>query len=119
MDFGGVIDSIAEAFTRAQQNGSFYSILIGWIVGIGLTQWIKMWPVFPSRKWAIRALAVPVAAAVTFSLWPEKVFDAMRVCTALAAGVSAPWMYQLMTGLLYKFWPGLEKHLSAQPPAEL
>lgn len=112
------LDTFLRMFDRALEHGAGYSIIIGWVIAIGLVQWIKRTPWYPSRKWAIRALALPIGFVVTFALWPSPRWwdlSAARFFTALAVGVSASWIYQLVTWVIYKFWPGAEKHLSAAP----
>lgn len=117
-DLAGWIDALAEAFTHAREDGAIYSILIGWIIAIGVTQWVKNLPAYPTNKHWIRACAAPIGALVTFLLWPDKTWNAMRVLTSAAAGLASPWVYWLITRAIYKFWPGAEAHLSANPPAD-
>ena len=111
------LDTALRMFDRAIEHGAAYSIILGYVISIGLVQYIKRTPWFPSRKWAIRALALPFGFVTTFFLWPGSPWSltAVKFFTALAVGVSSPWIYQLVTWAIYKFWPGAEKHLSAQP----
>jgi hypothetical protein len=106
-------------FEVALQHGLAYSVLVGWVIAIGLTQWIKQLPWTSNNKWIIRLTALPFGFLTTYSLWPiGPYFGAVRIFTALAVGVSSPWIYQLVTAVLYKFWPHLEEKLSAAPVKE-
>lgn len=112
-----MLNNILTAIDTALQHGAALSIILGLIVSILGTQYIKRLDVFPSKKWWIRGLALPLGFVTTFFTWPIHEFNAVRLFLALAVGLLASPIYQLVTWQLYKYWPGLEKHLSAQPPA--
>lgn len=110
------IDYFGRTLDRALAHGAMLSIILGWVIAIGVTQWIKLFPWYSTNKWAIRALALPIGFIVTYSLWPQAGYglSAVRVCMALAVGVSAPWVYQGVTRVLYWKWPHLERKFSAE-----
>ena len=108
-------NSILTAIDTALQHGAALSIILGLIVAIGGTQYIKRLDAFPSKKWLIRALALPLGFVTTFFTWPIHEFSAVRFFLAIAVGLSAPLIYQGITLLLYWKWPQLEKRLSAAP----
>ncbi len=107
-------------FEVALQHGLGYSILVGWIVAIGLTQWVKMLPWTSNNKWVIRLTALPFGFITTYSLWPiGPYFGAVRIFTAIAVGVSAPWMYRIISDIVHKISPSLGRKMSANgKPAE-
>ena len=107
--------SILDGIELALQHGAVLSIILGLVVAIGGTQYIKRLDAFPSKKWLIRALALPLGFVTTFFTWPIHEFSAVRLFLALAVGLSAPLIYQGVTLLLYWKWPQLERHLSAEP----
>ena len=93
-----------------------WAVLVGLFIGGALTQWLKR--TFPLsillpnsskgfRISVIRVLAFVLAVVPAYILWPAD--DIYRVWAALAVGVSAPSTYKLVTFLVYKKWPQLEK----------
>lgn len=110
-----MFDSILKAIESALQHGASLSVFLGLVVAIGGTQYVKRLDAFPSRKWVIRALALPLGFATTYFTWPIHELTAVRFFLALAVGVSAPLIYQGVTLALYWKWPHLEKKLSAAP----
>lgn len=101
-------------FEVALEHGLAYSLIVGWIIAIGGTQWIKMLPWTSNNKWIIRLTALPLGFITTYSLWPiGPYFGAVRIFTALAVGVSAPWIYQIVAKVVYKFWPDQAHKMSA------
>lgn len=102
-------------FEVALEHGLAYSVLIGWVIAIGGTQYIKHLPWTSTNKWVIRLTALPLGLVTTYMLWPIAAVSAVRFFTALAVGVSAPWVYQVVTSVLFKFWPHLETRISANP----
>ncbi len=108
------LNNILTAIDTALQHGAALSIILGLLVAIFGTQYVKRLPVFPSNRWLIRALALPLGFVTTFATWPIEGFSAVRLFLALAVGLSAPPIYQGVTLLLYWKWPQLEKRLSAE-----
>lgn len=108
-------NDLLAAIETALQHGAALSIILGLIVAIGGTQYIKRLDAFPSKKWLIRGLALPLGFATTYFTWPIHEFSAVRFFLALAVGLSSPLIYQLVTRIIYSRWPLLEKSLSAQP----
>jgi hypothetical protein len=108
-------ESILIAIETALQHGAALSIGLGYIIAIGLVQWIKRTPWYTDNKWAIRALALPIGFFVTFITWPVHELNAVRFMIALAVGVSSAWVYQGVTFLLYLKWPQLRERLQATP----
>lgn len=109
------LNQILSAIDTALEHGAALSIILGLIVAICGTQYVKRLDVFPSKRWAIRALALPLGWATTFFTWPIHQFSAVRFFLALAVGLAAPLIYQGVTLLLYLKWPQLEARLSAEP----
>lgn len=110
-----LLKAILAGIELALQYGAALSIILGLIVSIAGTQYVKRLEVFPSKKWWIRGLALPLGFFTTFYTWPIHELNAVRIFLALAVGLSAPLIYQLIVMVLYKKWPDLEKHISAQP----
>ena len=108
-------NNILTAIDTALQHGAALSIILGLIVAIAGTQYVKRLDAFPSKKWLIRALALPLGFFTTFFTWPFHELSAVRFFLALAVGLSAPLIYQGVTLLLYWKWPQLEQKLSAAP----
>lgn len=109
------VDTFARTLESALQHGALLALILGYVVAIGLTQWIKQYPWYPTHRWMIRLLALPFGFFPTYFVWPVHGFNAVRFFISLAVGVSAPWVYQIVTFLLYKKWPQLEQRLSAAP----
>ena len=110
-----LFNQILTAIDTALQHGAALAVLLGYGIAIGLVQWLKRTPWYSSNKWAIRAAALPIGFIVTYLSWPIHELNAVRIFVAFFVGVSCPWIYQLATWAIYKFWPGAEKHLSAAP----
>lgn len=110
-----LLNKILSGIDTALQHGAALSIILGLIVAIAGTQYVKRLDAFPSHRWWIRALALPLGFFPTFFTWPVHELNAVRIFLALAVGLSAPLVYQGVTLLLYWKWPQLEGKLSAQP----
>jgi len=108
------LNNILTAIDTALQHGAALSIILGLIVSICGTQYVKRLDAFPSKRWPIRALALPLGFLTTFFTWPIHELNAVRFFLALAVGLSAPLVYQGVTLLLYWKWPQLEQRLSAE-----
>ena len=106
---------LLKAMNAALQEGAALSILLGLAVAIGGTQYVKRLEAFPSHRWVIRALALPLGFITTYLTWPMANLSALRFFIALATGLMAPLVYQGVTALLYWKWPQLEKRFSADP----
>jgi hypothetical protein len=115
MDLPGWVDTFGRTVESALQHGAALSIVLGYLVAIGLTQFVKQLPFFPSYRWAIRLLAFPFGFVTTFSVWPVPGFTAVRVFMAVAVGVSSPWIYQVATAVIHKRWPHIAESLAAKP----
>ncbi len=109
------LKSLLEAINLVLQEGAALSLLLGYVVAIGGTQYVKRLEAVNLQKWAIRALALPLGFVATFSTWPIPGVSGVRVFVALAVGLSSPGVYSIVTRCLYKRWPHLEEKLSAQP----
>lgn len=110
-----ILNEALQAFETFLQHGYAVAIVLGWIIAIGLVQWIKRTPWYSDNKWAIRALAFPIGAVVTFFLWPVHTQNAVRYCMAFAVGVSSSWVYTGITKLIYWKWPHMRAKLTATP----
>ena len=111
-----LLNNILAGIETALQHGAALSIILGLIVSIAGTQYVKRLDAFPSHRWIIRALALPLGFFATFLTWPIHELNAVRFFLALAVGLAAPLVYQGATLALYWKWPQLEARLSAQPP---
>ena len=110
-----MLDKILSGIDTALQHGAALSIILGLVVSIAGTQYAKRLEAFPSHRWAIRALALPLGFVATFFTWPIHELNAVRLFLALSVGLSSPLVYQGVTLALYWKWPQLEGKLSAQP----
>ena len=110
-----MFDSILKAFDTLLLHKEALAVLLGLLVAIAGTQYVKRLKWTTSNRWWIRAIALPLGFFTTFFMWPVHQFNATRFFVALAVGVSAPMIYQGVTLALYWKWPQLEKHLSAKP----
>lgn len=109
------LKSIIDAINLLMQEGAALSILLGLFIAIAGTQFVKKLEAFPSNKWWIRALALPLGFFPTFFTWPVHEITAIRIFVAFAVGFGAPIVYQIVTQALYWKWPHLEPKLSACP----
>ncbi len=96
-----------------------WAILLGFLFGVFLTQWIKKtFPIetlFPGKSKTvyvtiIRIYALLAAMVPTYLLWPVE--DIYRPYAALAVGVMTPIVYKTGTHFIYKKWPDLEDRWS-------
>lgn len=110
-----MFDSIIKAFEVLLEHREALAVLLGLLVAIGGTQYVKRLEWTTSNRWWIRAIALPFGFFTTFFTWPIHQFTALRFFVALAVGMCAPMIYQGVTLALYHKWPQLEKHLSAKP----
>jgi hypothetical protein len=107
------------------QNRPVLAIAVGLVFALAMTQWLKFvllrthWLPDPKR-WIVQALAMPLGASATFVVFPAKDAElAVRIIVALAVGAAAPYVYRLVTAILYRLWPQLEARLSADPYGDL
>lgn len=104
-----------DAVNLLLEEGAALSVLLGLSVAIFGTQYVKKLEAFPSKKWAIRGLALPLGFAATFSTWPIHELSAVRVFVALAVGLSAPVVYSSLVSLVAIRWPNFAAKMSAEP----
>lgn len=103
-------------FEVAVQHDLAYSVLVGWTVAIGGEIWLLMAPWSTSNLWKIRMATLPIGFAVTYSLWPiSDYFSAVKICTALMVGVTAPMIKFLMVAVIGIVWPSMAEKMRAAP----
>lgn len=110
------LNEFLAAIDAALAHGAALAIVIGLLVALAGTQYVKHLPIFPLGKWWIRSLSLPFGFVTTFFMWPDHQLTAVRIFLSLAVGLSAPYVYQLVTAILYWKWPTIEQRLSANPP---
>ena len=110
-----MFETILNAFDTLMAHREALAVLLGLLVAIAGTQYLKRLKCTPSNRWWVRAMALPLGFATTYFTWPIHELNALRFFTALAVGLMAPLVYQGVTLALYWKWPQLEKHLSAEP----
>ena len=110
-----LFNKFLASIEQALQYGAAVSIVLGTACAIFGTQYVKRLEVFPSNKWAIRGLALPLGFVATFFTWPVHELNAVRFFMAVCVGLTAPALYQGAVFFLYRKWPGLEAKMSAAP----
>jgi len=109
------LKNLLDAINLVLQEGAALSILLGLLVAIFGTQYVKRLEAFPSKKWAIRALALPLGFVATFFTWPVHQISALRIFISLAVGLAAPVVYSAVISLIAIKWPEFAKRMSANP----
>lgn len=105
-------------------NRPVMAVLIGLVFSLALTQWLKFillhvnWLPDP-RRWIIKAVALPIGAIATFVALPNSIEVVLRALIGVATGASAPYIYQVGTAIIGKFWPDLRQKLSVDPYGKL
>lgn len=84
------------------------------LTGLLVTQFFKftlpkIWK-HKTKTMLVRTLASVMSFMMAVFLWPEP----MGIAAGFLALLAAPWSYRLITGLLYRKWPDLEKLLSME-----
>ena len=115
-----ILNDITAYLSALLANRPVMAVLIGLVFSLALTQWLKFvllrtkWLPDPNR-WIIRALALPIGAGATFAALPADMEWIMRLLLGMVVGASAPYVYQLMQAVLWKFAPEVAKRLSVDP----
>lgn len=104
-----------EAINLLLQEGAALSVMLGLVIAIAGTQYVKKLEAFPSKKWAIRGLALPLGFVATFFTWPVHELNAIRVFVSLAVGLAAPAVYKAFVSLIAIKFPDFAKRMSAEP----
>lgn len=112
------LQKLIDAINLLLQEGAALSVLLGLVVAICGTQYVKKLEAFPSKKWAIRGLALPLGFIATFFTWPVKELSAIRIFVSLAVGLAAPVVYRSLVSLVALKWPEYAKRMSAEPDEE-
>ena len=89
-----LFNKFLASIEQALQYGTALSIMLGVACAIFGTQYVKRLEVFPSNKWAIRGLALPLGFVATFFTWPVHELNAVRFFIAVCVGLTAPALYQ-------------------------
>lgn len=114
------LTGLTDWLTALLSNRPALAVVLGLISSLALTQWAKFvllhtdWLPDPQR-WIVRAIALPVGATATYLTLPDTTEPAVRVLIGLAVGAAAPYVYQVVTAVLYRLWPSLEARLSVDP----
>ena len=109
------LKSLIDAINLLLQEGAALSVLLGLVVAIGGTQYVKRLEAFPSKKWAIRGLALPLGFLATFFTWPIHQVSAVRIFVALSVGLISPFVYTSFVSLVAIKWPNFAAKMSANP----
>lgn len=107
------------------------SIVLGFVVSFGLTQWLKGFvrlryykraanphdemtgeESLARYKLVIRSIAIFVGIVTTFMLWPGGPLQ-YRVFWALGVGVTSPTAYWILIRLAARRWPEVAEYVSA------
>lgn len=111
------LEQFIKAVNLLLSEGAALSILLGYVIAIGGTQYIKSFEAIYFKPLAIRALmALPLGFVATFFTLPIEGRLALRAVIAAAVGLTAPAVYSLTIRVLYHFWPWMETKISQQPP---
>lgn len=103
-------------FNTVLTETNFGSVISGSICAVGITQLVKTFVIrstLPNGPRAVWYLTTAGTGWVsTLWLWPSR----QAIVWGLIAGtVIAPLMYLIGTIILYKLFPSLEQHISANP----
>lgn len=113
------IESIVELLITILSNDIIRSILWALVVallalltGLFVMQFFKfmlpkIWK-HHTKVFVVRTLAGLLSFMVAVYLWSEP----MGVVSGFLAALAAPWSYRLITSILYRRWPRLERLLS-------
>lgn len=117
MDIINAITAYIEGFATHR---IALAVLIGLAVSLAGTQWLKFVFLRVARLpnptvLGIRAMALPLGAAATFVVLPHEMEWIVRAMIGLMVGLVAPYVYRLITAVLYRLWPDLEQRLSVDP----
>lgn len=119
-----LLKSITEYLSSLLTNRPVMAVLIGLVFSLALTQWLKFillnvnWLPDP-RRWLIKAIALPVGALATFVALPSEVEVVLRALIGVSTGAVAPYVYQVGTAIIGKFWPDVRAKLSVDPYGKL
>lgn len=111
------VDLLGSMFGVFLKHMEFGAVVVGTLAAIGVTQAIKMmviqWaPTNGSRAlwWLVTSV---IGVAVTFLNWPTRLGFSWGIVVGM---LLAPGIYMLGTrAIVYKFWPDLERMISATP----
>lgn len=118
-----ILNGITAYLGALLANRPVLAIVLGLAFSLGLTQWLKFvllhtrWLPDP-QVWIIKAIAMPIGALTTFLALPPETAPLLRLLIGVGTGVSAPYVYRLITAVLYRLWPELEARLSVDPYAD-
>lgn len=119
-----LLKSITDYLSALLANRPVMAVLIGLVFSLALTQWLKFillnvhWLPDP-RRWIIKAVALPIGAVATFVALPNEVEAILRALIGLSTGAVAPYVYQVGTAIIGKFWPDVREKLSVDPYGKL
>jgi hypothetical protein len=110
------LEKFIAAVNLLLREGAALSLLLGYVVAIGGTQFVKRLETVNLRKWGIRLwLALPLGFLGTFCTLPSTGRIGVEIFLALAVGLTAPAVYSGGVRVLFHYWPWLEPKISAQP----
>lgn len=119
-----LLNSITAYLSALLTNRPVMAVLIGLVFSLALTQWLKFillavhWLPDP-RRWLIKAIALPIGAVATFAALPADMEIVLRALIGMATGASAPYLYQIATAIIGKFWPDVRARMSVDPYGKL
>jgi hypothetical protein len=105
------VPDLLKAMNAALQEGAALSILIGFAVALGGTQYLKFQFAGSSRR-VLNSIALILGFVTTYMMWPVHTFNAVRFFLALTVGLLAPFVYKMTVLFLFWKWPSLEKYFS-------
>lgn len=114
------LNGITAYLSALLTNRPALAIVVGLIVSLAFTQWVKFvllhTPWLPDpRRWIVQAIALPIGAAATYVTLPDSIEWHIRGLVGLSVGAAAPYVYRVVTAVLYRLWPQLEQRLSVDP----
>lgn len=119
-----LIETITGYVSALLANRPALAVVIGLVFSLAVTQWLKFvllnvdWLPDP-RRWIIKAIALPIGAVATFAALPADMEIVLRALIGMATGASAPYLYQVATAVIGKFWPDVRAKLSVDPYGKL
>lgn len=114
----GWLSTFLVVIETAFEHGLALSILLGWVVAIFGTLYLKILPWTTNRLWVIRAATLPLGAITTFMLWPINARGVVGFFTALAVGLTAPAIELVVVAAIGKVWPDLASRMRQPAPAK-
>lgn len=119
-----LIETITSYVSALLANRPALAVIIGLVFSLAFTQWLKFvllhvdWLPDPKR-WIVRAVALPIGAVATYVAFPDGTPTEVRALVGVAVGAVAPYVYQVATAIIGRFFPEVQARLSVDPYGEL